>query len=52
MLVAIPRALCTALAGEVAKALRRGGAKRIYAAFVARSSPPGQPQPIAGSKSR
>ncbi|MCA9245068.1 MAG: ComF family protein [Phycisphaerales bacterium] len=37
---------------EVAKALRRGGAKRIYAAFVARSSPPGQPQPIAGSKSR
>ncbi len=33
---------------EVAKALRRGGAKTIYAAFAARSSPPGQPQPRFG----
>jgi ComF family protein len=30
---------------EVSKVLRKAGAKRIYAAVVARASPPGDPQP-------
>ncbi len=37
---------------EVSKVLRRAGAKRVYAAVVARSSLPGDPQPEPAPQSR